>query len=255
MGTKKQAGFTILEVMLVLAITGLMLVGVLAGSSAQVQQQEYRDSVRSLQSELQGQYNDVQNPTIDHTLGETQGASCGTDAGGVSVSRGASANCFVVGRLITSNDGQTLTESSVLGVAPAGNSSQPIDSMTISVKPAPNVWQLIISQQAVRTYTANWGTTMKVPNGLGGATKFSVLVIMSPTDGSLRTYTLPDYPATTPSDLYKMIIQPQTTLNLCVTGGSGMIFGSPLAVQIPASTSSAAGIAMASQSDGVCSAL
>lgn len=42
-----KRGFTIIEVMLVLAITGLMLVGVIAGTYSSIATQRYNDSVRS----------------------------------------------------------------------------------------------------------------------------------------------------------------------------------------------------------------
>lgn len=261
MGTTKQAGFTIIEVMLVLAITGLMLVGVMAGSSAQVSQQEYRSSVQSLQSELQSQYTDAQNPTIDRTLGQGVGGA-GNCSG--SPSRGASSDCFVVGRLISSTDGKTLTEQPVLGISPsAGSSSTPINGTTVpppsASAPSPNQWGLVVDTAATATssYTVNWGAQIKIPVTAGAApsTSFSILVIMSPADGSLQTYTnLSSTGTPSSADLYKMIsgATPQQTANLCVAAGAGAIFGSPLAVQVPLDASSAAGITTVSQSKGVC---
>ncbi|HEU0266511.1 MAG TPA: prepilin-type N-terminal cleavage/methylation domain-containing protein, partial [Candidatus Saccharimonadaceae bacterium] len=257
-----QAGFTILEVMLVLAITGLMLIGVMAGASAQVTQQEYRDSVRSLQGELQTQYTDVQNPTIDRTLGE--GATPGGPCGGTS-SRGTSQDCFVVGRLVTSSGGQVLTEQPVLGVPPsASDSSTPIGSTTVPAPnapaPSPKQWELIIDNDSsvVSKYTVNWGATIKIPviTGAQPSQDFSILVIMSPFDGSLQTYTNLTRAVVSSSDVYKMIqATTQQDANLCVTGGGSAIIGTPLAVQVPLDASSAAGVTMVSQSQGVCNGI
>src|SRR4029450_12347478 len=59
MGTKTQSGFTLIEVMLFLAVTGLLAMGILAGSGAAINQQRYRDSVNSLKSDIQQQYSEV----------------------------------------------------------------------------------------------------------------------------------------------------------------------------------------------------
>ena len=43
----ERQGFTMLEVTLVLALTGLLLIGLLGGTAAAIQTQRYNDSVRS----------------------------------------------------------------------------------------------------------------------------------------------------------------------------------------------------------------
>ncbi|HEU4715394.1 MAG TPA: prepilin-type N-terminal cleavage/methylation domain-containing protein, partial [Candidatus Saccharimonadales bacterium] len=65
MGAKTQNGFTIIEVMLFLAITGMLAAAILVGSGVAIGQQRYRDSVSSLQSYIQQQYNKVINVTND----------------------------------------------------------------------------------------------------------------------------------------------------------------------------------------------
>lgn len=250
MRTPKTAGFTIIEVILVLAVTGLMMVGILAGSAAQVHQQEYRDSVRSLESELQTQYTTVQNPMVDRTKAAST-ETCGITQ---ATSRGASPNCFIVGRLVTSDGGGTLTESPILGVAPNGDSSVDINNKSgVGGEAATaNGWHLYIDNQAVDSYTVNWGSQLRAVNGAKNVSdKFSILLIMSPADGSIRTYTALNQVVKAPSSLYGLLTH-QDVLNLCVVGGSGSIGGDPLAVQIASNTSSAAGVTMLSQSEGVC---
>lgn len=58
----ERGGFTIIEVSLVLALTGLLLVGLLGGTSAAIQTQRYNDSVRSYAEYLRTMYSEVINP-------------------------------------------------------------------------------------------------------------------------------------------------------------------------------------------------
>ncbi len=64
---KTKPGFTIIEVMLVLAITGLMLVGVIAGTYSSIATQRYNDSVRSFSEFLRQVFAEVISP---QSLGE-----------------------------------------------------------------------------------------------------------------------------------------------------------------------------------------
>lgn len=251
MSPVKTAGFTIVEVLLVLAVTGLMIIGILAGSAAQVRQQEYRDSVHSLQSEIQNQYNEVQNPIIDRTKADSQN-TCGI---ATPVSRGAAENCFVVGRLISSDGNGTLKEAPILGLAPSGDSSVSINNDAHLTGPGANAngWKLTIATPLMNTYSVEWGSQIKATSSaIGTSDKFNVLLIMSPSDGSIRTYANRQPSIVNSSQLYDLIANGNITLNLCVVAGAGVILGDPLAVQIPNDASSAAGITIPSQSDGAC---
>lgn len=57
-----KQGFTLIEVMLVLAITGLMLLGVLGGTYTAVRTQRYNDSVTTFAEKLRQVYNEVLSP-------------------------------------------------------------------------------------------------------------------------------------------------------------------------------------------------
>ena len=67
---KPKTGFTLVEVMLVLAIAGLMMVGLIAGSFSTIARQRYNDSVRGYAEFLRSVYNEVINP---ESLGNAQG--------------------------------------------------------------------------------------------------------------------------------------------------------------------------------------
>lgn len=61
-----ESGFTLIEVMLVLGITGMMLLGLIGGSFSSIARQRYNDSLRSFAEYLSGVYSEVLAPA---TLG------------------------------------------------------------------------------------------------------------------------------------------------------------------------------------------
>ena len=56
-----QKGFTIIEVVLVIAISGLMAAGIMIGVSSSINRQQYRDSVQSFAAFLRSEYSKVVN--------------------------------------------------------------------------------------------------------------------------------------------------------------------------------------------------
>ncbi len=60
--TNTKQGFTVIEVMLFLGVTGLMLVGVLAGTYSSIANQRYNDSLRSFAEFLRTVYAEVSSP-------------------------------------------------------------------------------------------------------------------------------------------------------------------------------------------------
>ena len=55
-GARRASGFTIIEVMLSLAVSGLVLVGALIGVSSTIARQRYRDVIETTASLLRQQY-------------------------------------------------------------------------------------------------------------------------------------------------------------------------------------------------------
>ena len=89
--------FTIIEVSLFLAISGLMAVGLLAGIGTAIGTHRYRDSVMSLQAQLQQEFSRVENMQNDRAGDESCNASA--DIVNVRSERGTS-DCVVIGRFI-----------------------------------------------------------------------------------------------------------------------------------------------------------
>ena len=54
-----KKGFTIIETMLVLSVTGLLSVGIMVGWSVNINRQRYDDSVNTFKSDIQQIFSDV----------------------------------------------------------------------------------------------------------------------------------------------------------------------------------------------------
>ena len=94
-----QPGFTIIEVMLFLAISGVMAIGLMAGMGAAISSQQYRDSVQSYADYLRGQYSKV--VAVENEGPRDSGAVCPLT--GSVTDRGRS-NCVIVGRYARTQD-------------------------------------------------------------------------------------------------------------------------------------------------------
>lgn len=131
-GGKSSKGFTIIEVMIFLAVAGLLFVGVVAGTGASVARRRYQSSVQELAEFLRAQYSAVANiqNTAQTSTNHKDWAYCASDLlavantsnwtwnGGrfdeaaiteLGESRGRS-NCLIYGRIIVFGD--TLEEDS-----------------------------------------------------------------------------------------------------------------------------------------------
>jgi type II secretory pathway pseudopilin PulG len=181
MKMRQNQGFTIIEVVLFLAISGLMLMGILAALSANVNQQRYMDSVRSLQDFLQGQYNLVSN-----ARNNAKDYICDS-AGGVQPGAGATrgkTDCTLIGRYIRLRDDD------------AGFVSEPIyakvDVLSSSVQNASTEAAQITALGLTRanmsytgddeTYTIPWQVRVTNPGYL------RLVIIRLPMSGLIRTY-------------------------------------------------------------------
>lgn len=76
---KQRKGFTLIEVTLVLALAGLLLVGLLGGTAAAIKAQRYNDSVRTFAEYLRTIYSEVINPA---TLGSGNSSNVLAAGGG-----------------------------------------------------------------------------------------------------------------------------------------------------------------------------
>jgi len=183
-----KAGFTIVETMLFLAITGLLIMGVLAGVGNSVNNQKYHDSITSLQSKLQEQYSDTS--SVDNDRSATAFMSCYPDAtvetGGSTPLPLGQSDCVILGKYITYNDDSKLVIRKVIGYITPGTLPLANDVLTLA---AYKMKPLLLNDISSETYDIEWGSTL-----VGDKTAdtshlyFSMLILRSPLSGVARTF-------------------------------------------------------------------
>ena len=245
MGIKKETGFTIIETMLFLAVSGMLVTIILVGSGVAIGQQRYRDSVSSLKSYIQQQYSDTVNVSNDRnanwTCNSTAHVSEIEGAGGIP--RGTS-DCVILGRFVTVDaTGTKLSTANVVGVRQANAESKASD-----VEELQENYTLSISPIAPETADVSWGAQVVRPKSTTPM-PISLLIIRSPLSGSIVTFTADNVQ----TDLNAMVTTANMTQkDLCVNAETGSFVGSRMAVRIDAFATNQGGIEVPPESAGVC---
>jgi type II secretory pathway pseudopilin PulG len=188
----RQAGFTIIEVMLYLAIVGMLFLISFWGTKGQLDDFQFSDSMRNLTSFLQQQYSDVQNgvnprPT-NVTCTADQGnpnapPTFGTYIPGPNDTAGEANECVLMGKLVQFSPGtNTVTVYYIVGryLDPSlftGNDVTDIQNSVPTLSP-------VIAQ----TYNIEGATTFYQPNQPTTSLTESFAFIRSPSSGNLLTF-------------------------------------------------------------------
>ncbi len=242
----KSKGFTIIETMLFLAITGLLVTSIMVGMGVSINRQRYRDSVTSLQSFIQQQYSDVANVNN----GRDSGWICDSLSGSVvqtsvnsGISRGKS-DCVVLGRLIVVNpDGKSLSVNNIIG-----SSSPKSSSATNDVK-AFTDYNMRISPVDTIKKDIEWGASLALP-GKNSVPTLSILILQSPISGVIRTF------VSSSSVINDSNIKSIININglsepakMCINP-TGLFSSARMAVVINAGASSSAGVETLGEASG-----
>ena len=224
----KYVGFTIIETMLFLGITGLLIMGVLVGAGTSINVQRYRDSVSSLQSTLQKQFSEVSNVS-----------NSGVGDPGCGGLRGQS-DCVILGRFIKATDSKTLSIQSIVGTIPA----LPIASTNdVDVLKAYNIK---VSAANSDTYNIEWGASIAsqiAPSGVHPIV-FSMLILRSPISGTIRTFVSDNTTTPVLEDDIANLLTPENLVRpvtMCVES-NGLFDNGKASVTVTANASSAGGI-------------
>lgn len=245
MSARTETGFTLVEAMLFLAITGLLTVGILVGSGVAIGQQRYRDSVNSLKSFIQDQYNEVTNVTNNRGNEwrcDANGAV--TETNGTDAQARGTSNCVLLGRYVTVNDnGTILTGANVVGYRTPG-----VDLATSDIVELQDNYTLQVSPLEQEEQDVKWGSRIVQPQSTTPM-PFSMLVLRSPLSGSVMTFAASGVQAPQALLLANNVA---TQHNLCVDADPGTFVGERLAVRIGAYATNQAAVSIPAESEGVC---
>ncbi|MEO5950799.1 MAG: prepilin-type N-terminal cleavage/methylation domain-containing protein [Candidatus Saccharimonadales bacterium] len=247
MGSNDNRGFTMIETMLFLAVTALLAVGVLVGSGVAIGQQRYRDSVNSLKSTLQQQYNLVSNTTNNrdnywtcNSSGVVTEIPAGQTRG--RQTRGTS-DCVQMGRLVTIQNGTMITTSNVVGY----RQGTTIARNDIAELQFYKMTTLTIDQDIT---TMNWQSVI-VTQHQTTPYSLSILILRSPLSGSIVTFI--KNTAGVPSDLKTMVSSlNQVARVLCVAAPVGTFVGRQIGVQVDAFAGNQGAVNIPLETDGLC---
>ncbi|MDR1032730.1 MAG: type II secretion system GspH family protein [Candidatus Nomurabacteria bacterium] len=200
----KQA-FTIIEVMLVLAIVGLLFVGLIGSAQSTIRKQRYNDSVQTFENTLQEQYDLVSN--IQNTRPLSESIQCTPNSSSVtlvfegtnnaSYYRPGMSKCLVYGRLVEFKDmGQNgkreVKVSNVIGLEPGGAEKGPDQSEISTFKNALVSKEKLGTTDRSETLQMQWSSWLREPRVSSGVTPVAVtgglLILRSPVSGTIWTY-------------------------------------------------------------------
>lgn len=169
----QRKGFTIIEVALVLAISGLILVGAISSTSGAIARQRYNDSVQSVTDQLKRYYTQANNP---------QGLS---DAGGNT--KQALYGKFI--RFANESNNSVVYSYNVIGDAEAKEAAASSDAKAIA-ETFKNA-NLTLQSGSEEAYRIPYDATIEQANkGANNHDLFtgSLLILYSPNGGVIHTY-------------------------------------------------------------------
>ncbi len=169
---KNSAGFTIIEVMLFLAVSGALAVGVLATATAGINNQRYTDAVNSFKALVQDEF--INTTRVVNTRQDS--VVCG-DAESRPV---GATECVIMGRLLSVDSEGNITQSNLIGTPP--NDDPVLGSSDIEdiKKYSPHIDS---TQQT--TDTMKWGTTIQ---RRAAKQPVSVVVFRAPVSGNILAF-------------------------------------------------------------------
>jgi type II secretory pathway pseudopilin PulG len=223
----KNRGFTIIEVLLFLAISGMMAAVLLVSITGGINRERYRDAVSSFTDFMQGQYNLADNVRNNRITADECSAS--------NVNR-ATSDCTIIGRLVVGDVEGTRVTSYPVITGPSVDITAPVPTGITENDYIKSLQLEPIDNDSVEQYDLTWQTTIVAPDSTDKK-PFSLLIIRSPLSSAMKTY-YTDTVTSDPNVIIDTAVSEKTALCL---EPSGLVMSSMLGVLIdPASVSSAA---------------
>lgn len=251
MGIRKNAGFTIIEVMLFLAVTGMLAVAILVGSGVSIGQQRYRDSVNTLKSLIQDQYSQTTNVANDRSNDSacTNAVVVQPPASVPDPQPRGTSECVIMGRLfIIGDNGMDITASNVVGY----RTSLTAPAAATDLQELQNNYRIAASPIGTEENQVEWGSKIVKPKTTT-VEPLSIMIIRSPLSGSIMTF-VGDGVVTGANALNALAAAGlnNTARNICVDAEQGTFAGKRQAIRINAFASSASAIEIPSESESIC---
>lgn len=238
-----KMGFTIIESMLFLAVTGLMVMAIFIGSTSSINRQRYRDSANSLQSIIQQQYSEVANVI------NSRGDNWQCDDGNIQESdsdgkpRGQT-DCVLLGKIVRSEDGKRLQINNISGLMPVTQ----VDTNDIDIFNSTGYNAKVLDQGQVE-YELDWQVEISKQADASQNQPFSLLIVRSPISGNIKTFFKYDY--LQDMGIQNILIHDNIRDGLLCLNSKGLFSGDKLAVKIEAGAFNGSAIQVVS--DGDCS--
>lgn len=251
MNTQNKSGFTIIEVMLFLALSGMLAVLLLGGWGIMINTQRYKDSTRTLQTFLQQQYNLVYNTENGRTNDLNCDQTNGVRQNGTGQARGQT-DCILMGRYVRIS-GMDVTVSAVVGNNLTDQSESNDEASILASDPHIVTQDLGLSDTRL---VIPWQSRVVGKNGSSDAANYAMAVLRSPLTGAVHTYVtpLPNDTANPPLDsTFLNSSNESEAVQLCVDPGAPMS-GGRRAVVIGANASSQSFITVLADGDNQCNA-
>jgi type II secretory pathway pseudopilin PulG len=228
-----QRGFTIVELILFLGITGALFAALIVGVNSSIGQQRYKESVVSYKALLEDQYSQVIHPqngrddkwTCDSTGGVAQAPNGGQARG--------TTDCVLLGRYIQVKDnGSKIETGDVIGIQPVDSSSLTNDILALAAY-EPTISPINSTEDDVQ-----WQSVLQSIDRQPSSASF--LILRSPLSGLLRTFALSEPLPARLADAITPAAASLTLKNCIVPNGS---IGMPVqSVSVAAPIASANGI-------------
>lgn len=208
---KRQSGFTIIEVIIFLALTSMLFLIAILGTGAFVQQSRFSDGMRRLESYLQAQYEEVVSGV--NPRDSTVTCSSGTSVVVPGASSPGTTDCVLLGKLIYFTPGSdTLQSYYVVGMnSQAYNTTDPVTTIIASLSPRP------AESTNVSTFESPWGIRFVQGKRASSAGQMNAIAFLrSPVSSQVVTYVY-SHPSIN-SPITPFITSPlasNTTANFC----------------------------------------
>ena len=182
MNSQKQWGFTIIELILFLGITGMLFAGLMVGVNTSINTQRYKESAMSYKTLIEAQYSHVEHPrnsrdsnwNCDAVQGVTPDVAVGTPRG--------TSQCVLLGRYIEVKDnGSKIETGDVIGVDPGASTAGITSDLDILQAYVPRKSPINVELEDV-------GWQSRVETIDDSSSNASFLILRSPLSGIIRTF-------------------------------------------------------------------